>query len=199
MSGVAFALVRHASTAWNEEGRLQGMTDTLLSATGEADARGWRLPPPADGWKRVCSPLKRACRTAELLQPAAPVSVEARLREMSFGAWEGRTIADLRESVGASFLAEEDKGLDFQPPGGESPRSVMNRLAGWTKEVAEQGAPVVAVAHKAAIRALLALATGWDMMGRPPVKLDWRSAHFFLAEPDGKVRLDRPNVPLVRA
>ena len=199
MRAVAFALVRHASTAWNEEGRLQGMTDTVLSAKGEADARRWRLPSPADGWKRVCSPLKRARRTAELLQPGAPVSVEARLREMSFGAWEGRTIADLRESVGASFLAEEDKGLDFQPPGGESPRAVMKRLAGWTREVAEKGEPVVAVSHKAAIRALLALATGWDMMGRPPVKLDWHSAHFFSAEYCGTVRLDRPNVPLVCA
>lgn len=199
MSGVAFALVRHASTAWNEEGRLQGMTDTVLSAKGEADARSWRLPPPADGWKRVCSPLKRACRTAELMQPAVPVAVDERLREMSFGAWEGRTIPELRASIGAAFTTEEDKGLDFQPPGGESPRAVMKRIASWTSEIADKGEPVVAVSHKAAIRALLALATGWDMMGRPPVKLDWRSAHFFSAEPGGVVRLERPNVSLVPA
>ncbi len=73
----------------------------------------------------------------------------------------------------------------------------MARIAGWTAEIADKGAPVVAVSHKAAIRALLALATGWDMMGRPPVRLDWRSAHFFHAEPGGEVRLDRPNVSLV--
>ena len=199
MSGVAFALLRHASTAWNEEGRLQGMTDTILSPKGEADARTWRLPPPADGWKRVCSPLRRACRTAELLQPAAPVSVDQRLREMNFGVWEGRTILELRETVGPAFVAAENKGLDFQPPGGESPRTVMERIAGWAVEIAERGEPTVAVSHKAAIRALLALATGWDMMGRPPVKLDWCSAHFFYAERDGKVRLDRPNVSLVTA
>jgi len=199
MSGVAFALLRHASTVWNEEGRLQGMTDTILSPKGEADARTWRLPSPADGWKRMCSPLKRACRTAELLQPAAPVSVDRRLREMSFGVWEGRTVLELRETVGPAFVAAENKGLDFQPPGGESPRAVMERITGWTAEIAEKGEPVVAVSHKAAIRALLALATGWDMMGRPPVKLDWRSAHFFYAERDGTVRLDRPNVSLVAA
>ncbi len=197
MSGVAFALLRHAATAWNEEGRLQGMTDTPLSARGAADAAGWRLPAPADGWKRLCSPLARARRTAELLQPAAPVSIDQRLREMSFGVWEGRTVEELRTSIGAAFIAEENKGLDFQPPGGESPRSVMARIAGWTAEIAAKGEPVVAVSHKAAIRALLALATGWDMMGRPPVRLDWRSAHFFYAERDGKVRLDRPNVSLV--
>ena len=53
MSGVPFAILRHASTAWNEERRLQGLTDTTLSATGEADARSWRLPMPAAGWLRL--------------------------------------------------------------------------------------------------------------------------------------------------
>jgi len=199
MSGVAFVLQRHASTAWNEQGRLQGMTDTVLSAQGEADARTWCLPPPADGWKRVCSPLARARRTAELLRPAAQVSVDPRLREMSFGAWEGRTLPELRAAIGPAFVAAENKGLDFQPPGGESPRAVMERISGWTAEIAQTGESVVAVSHKAAIRALLALATGWDMTGRPPIKLDWRSAHFFQAEPGGKVHLDRPNVSLVPA
>jgi len=196
MKTVAFALLRHASTTWNEEGRLQGMTDTALSATGEADAKTWRLPAPADGWKRFSSPLQRARRTAELLQPAVPVTIETRLREMSFGVWEGRTLSELRETVGEAFIAAENKGLDFEPPGGESPRAVMKRFAGWTAEIAAHGEPAVAVTHKAAIRAVLALATGWDMMGRPPVKLDWHSAHFFLANADGSVRLDRANVSL---
>jgi 2,3-bisphosphoglycerate-dependent phosphoglycerate mutase len=184
MSGVPFAILRHASTAWNEERRLQGLTDTTLSAAGEADARSWRLPPPSAGWSRVSSPLQRARRTAELLQPSAAVTVDSALREMSFGVWEGRTIAELRREVGEAFLAEERKGLDFQPPGGESPRSAMTRIGGWAARIA-------------AIRALLALATGWDMTGRPPHKLDWRSVHFFTARPDGSVAVDRLNVPLI--
>ena len=196
MSGVAFALLRHASTEWNEQGRLQGLTDTTLSPAGEADARSWRLPPPADGWKRLSSPLQRAHRTALLLQPAADVSIERRLREMSLGSWEGRTLAELRATVGQAFIQAENKGLDFQPPGGESPRAVMVRIAAWAKEIAEAGEPVVAVSHKAAIRAVLAMATGWDMMGRPPVKLDWRSIHFFRAATDGTITLDRVNVSL---
>ena len=193
---VPFAILRHAITDWNVERRLQGLTDTPLNAEGETAARAWRLPPPADGWKRLSSPLQRARRTAELLQPSAPVAVEAALREMSFGTWEGRTIAELRESVGAAFIAAENRGLDFQPPGGESPRAVMARIGRWTASVAVAGQPVVAVSHKAAIRALLALATGWDMMGRPPHKLDWRCVHFFSAHADGRVSVDRLNVPL---
>jgi probable phosphoglycerate mutase len=49
---------------------------------------------------------------------------------------------------------------------------------------------------KAAIRALLAWATGWDMQSRQPVRLDWRCLHYFSVTADGKVSLDRPNVPM---
>ncbi len=192
MTGIPFAILRHGPTDWNATGRLQGLTDTDLSPDGEALVRRWRLPPPADGWKRVCSPLRRARRTAELLRPAMPAGTDSALREMSFGVWEGRTLADLRADGGESFAAAEAAGLDFQPPGGESPRATMVRLAGWASSLRE---PVVAVSHKAAIRALLALATGWDMLGRPPHKLDWRSVHFFVVSGDGRVAIDRLNVP----
>lgn len=193
---VPFAILRHAATGWNAEGRLQGLTDIPLSPTGEAAAKSWRLAAPVDGWRRMCSPLQRARRTAELVQPPAPVIVDSRLREMSFGAWEGKSVAQLRAEGGEVFAAAERLGLDFHPPGGESPRVAMDRIVGWAREIAESGEPVVAVSHKAAIRALLALATGWDMTGRQPVKLDWKCLHFFIAHGDGTVTLDRPNVAM---
>lgn len=199
MSGVPFAVLRHAPTTWNDSRRLQGMTDVPLSVDGEALAKSWCLPGPADGWRRVCSPLMRARRTAELLKPAAPVAIEPRLREMSFGIWEGRTIVELRATVGAEFLDAERRGLDFQPPGGESPRATMARLSDWASEIATAGDPVVAVSHKAAMRALFALATGWDMTSRHPVKLDWRRLHFFVAYRDGSVTVDRLNIAMASA
>lgn len=199
MSAVPFAILRHAPTEWNASGRLQGLTDTGLSRDGEAAARRWRLPPPADGWKRMSSPLQRARRTAELLQPSVAVTVCSELREMSFGVWEGRTLAELRAAGGETFAAAENAGLDFQPPGGESPRTTMTRIGRWAADLARAGEPAVAVSHKAAIRALLALATGWNMLGRPPHKLDWRSAHFFVAHDDGQVAVERLNVSLESA
>jgi len=144
-------LLRHASTVWNEEGRLQGMTDTILSPKGEADARTWRLPSPADGWKRMCSPLKRACRYRRAVAAGRAVAVDQRLREIELRRLGSRTVLELRETVGPAFVAAENKGLDFQPPGGESPRTVMERITGWTAEIAEKGEPIVAVSHKAAI------------------------------------------------
>jgi len=189
---VPFAILRHAATAWNVERRLQGLTDTPLSPAGEAEARAWRLPSPADRWRRLSSPLQRARRTAELVQPTAAVTTCSALREMSFGVWEGHTVAELRAVVGPAFIAEERRGLDFQPPGGESPRAAMTRIAAWAQTLEE---PVVAVSHKATIRALLALATGWDVAGRPPYKLDWHCLHFFEVRRDGSVGTGRLNVP----
>jgi probable phosphoglycerate mutase len=190
---VPIAVLRHAATAWNAEHRLQGMTDTPLSAAGESQAHRWRLPAPVDHWRRLSSPLQRARRTAELLRPAAAVTTCSALREMSFGLWEGHTIAELRATVGPAFIAEESKGLDFQPPQGESPRAVMVRLQAW---LATLDQPAVAVSHKAVIRALLALATGWDMTDRPPWRLDWRCLHVFEVATDGSVRLSELNVAL---
>jgi probable phosphoglycerate mutase len=193
---VRFAVLRHAPTAWNGLSRLQGTTDIPLGPDGEAVARAWRLPAPADGWRRMCSPLQRARRTAELVQPSTPIVIDSRLREMSFGLWEGKSVAELRAEGGERFAEAERLGLDFHPPGGESPRMAMERLSNWAGALAASGEPAVAVTHKAAIRALLALATGWDMMGRPPHKLDWRCLHFFSAHADGRASVDRLNVPL---
>ena len=109
---VRFAILRHAPTAWNGEGRLQGATDIPLGATGEAVVKAWRLPAPADGWKRLCSPLQRARRTAELVQPSAPVVVDSRLREMSFGIWEGKSVAQLRAEGGERFADAVSHLLD---------------------------------------------------------------------------------------
>jgi probable phosphoglycerate mutase len=196
---VRFAVLRHAPTAWNGLSRLQGTTDIPLGPDGEAVARAWRLPAPADGWRRMCSPLQRARRTAELVQPSTPIVIDSRLREMSFGLWEGKSVAELRAEGGERFAEAERLGLDFHPPGGESPRMAMERLSNWAGALAASGEPAVAVTHKAAIRALLALATGWDMTGRQPVKLDWRCLHFFAARADGSVTLDQPNVSLSKA
>jgi bisphosphoglycerate-dependent phosphoglycerate mutase len=53
---VPFAVLRHASTDWNVERRLQGLTDTPLNAAGEADAA-----PPSCCSRRRLSPSTRRC------------------------------------------------------------------------------------------------------------------------------------------
>jgi probable phosphoglycerate mutase len=186
-------LIRHGPTDWNAEKRLQGRTDIPLSETGFATVSSWRVPEgftDVDWW---VSPMARARQTAEALGITA--RADPRLIEMDFGTYEGRTIADLRRELGAEMTNNEDRGLDFQPPGGESPRMVQDRLRPL---LAGLGHPTGWVTHKGVIRALMALATDWNMRGKPPVKLDWSSAHLFQLGVDGVLILDRPNISLER-
>ena len=192
-------LIRHGATAWNEAGRIQGRSDPGLSAGGRAAVARWVLPAWTAGARWLCSPLTRARETAEILhgkEPGAPVVVEPRLAEMDWGAWEGRTLADLRDEFGAGMTANEGRGPDFRPPGGESPRDVQRRLRPLLAELAATGAATVAVTHKGVIRAAYALASGWDLTGRPPAKLRDGCAHAFILDPGGTPRVAALNLQL---
>jgi broad specificity phosphatase PhoE len=172
------ALIRHAPTAWNAEGRIQGRTDIGLSDEGRAMAREWVVPAALAGFDWVASPLMRARETAAMLG-AANCRTDPRLAEANWGEWEGQVLAELRATLKGALEREEAKGLDLQVPGGESPRDVRDRLAGWLAEVEAAARPTVAVTHNGVIRAAYSLATGWDMTTRLDVRFDWGEAQLF--------------------
>lgn len=187
---VALALLRHADTAWSAAGRIQGRTDQPLSEAGRAALGTFRLPAACAGMCVVTSPLARCVETAALI--GAPDAVrEPRLAEMRWGAWEGRRLADLRAQLGRAMQENEACGWDFRPEGGESPREVLARVRGWLAELTE---PTLAVTHRGVIRAVFASACGWDLLGKPPVKLDWSAVHLFRVTPDGTARIEQLNV-----
>ena len=186
-------LLRHGSTVWNEEGRMQGRRDVPLSARGRVEVLGWRTPvspagmPPAElpWWS---SPLSRAVETAELLSGIAP-RCEPALTEMDWGEWEGFDLRTLRERHGDAFARNEAAGLDFRPPGGESPREVRDRVVRFLAASAAAHRPTIAVSHKGVLRALLSAATGWDMTGKAPLRLRRDAIHWFTVESGGRIEL----------
>lgn len=187
----SLVLLRHGATDWNAAGRLQGRADIALSDAGRSALAGKAVPAIYRGREWYASPLRRAAETAALLglQPR----VEPALIEMDWGGYEGQTLAELRARHGAAFAANEDRGLDLQPPGGESPRQVQQRLLPWLRSLpADAGA----VTHKGVIRAMLALAFDWPMLGRAPVRLDWHCLQEFSITEDGHPRLVAANIPL---
>lgn len=182
------ALLRHGETAWSAAGRIQGRTDVPLLPGTEII-----LPDVCRGMRVVTSPLRRCVETAALLGvPGAPQ--EPRIIEMDWGGWQGESFAALRERLGEEMRANEARGLDFRPPGGESPRLVLSRVKAWLKDIAQAGEPTLAVTHRGVIRALFAEATGWDMRGKPPARLDWTAVHLFSVDPQGTPRVERLNV-----
>lgn len=196
---VTVSFIRHASTSWNEEGRMQGRRDVPLSERGRAQVRAWRVPSELSGtaaW--VSSPLERAVETAELLAGRV-VARESALIEMDWGDWEGSTLGELRDAHGDAFAQNEARGFDFRPPGGESPREVHERLKPWLLRAATSPAPVIAVTHLGVLRVIVAAATGWDMTGKPPVRLASEAMHRFAVDRSGRVTITECNLPLAAA
>jgi broad specificity phosphatase PhoE len=178
-------LLRHGATEWNATGRMQGRRDEPLCAAGRAALAALRLPPELTGYAWLTSPLRRAVETALCLS-IADARAEPRLIEMDWGDWEGHSLSELRALPNGVMARAEAAGLDFRPPGGESPRDVQHRIAPLLAEIARGDRPVAAITHKGVIRAVFAAATGWDMHGKPPSKLDWRAIHLFRLDESGR-------------
>ena len=193
-----FVVIRHAPTPWNRAKRLQGRSNIALDVTGQEIAISWRNAAQrwAD-WQLISSPLLRAKETARLLFPDRDILIESRLIEMDFGQWEGKTLHDLRKAPGGDAAQRELLGLDFQAPGGESPRQVQDRLRPFLQEIAEAGRDTVAVAHKAVLRALYALAVDWDMLAKPPEKIRSNCAHHFRLDAKGNPQVVQMNLFLL--
>ena len=56
--------------------------------------------------------------------------------------------------------------------------------------------PTLAVTHRGVIRAIYALASGWDMTGDAPHELDLYAMQLFTLRDDGEPRIERLNLPL---
>lgn len=182
------ALLRHADTAWSVEGRIQGRSDVAL-LPGQAVS----LPREIHPLKIVSSPLRRCVETAALLGCDDPER-EPRLAEMHWGAWEGRRLEELRAELGEAMRENEARGWDFRPEGGESPREVLARVRPWLAEVAARGEPTLAITHRGVIRVVLAEALGWDLRGKPPVKLAWDVVQLFRLADRGEPKVEKLNL-----
>lgn len=179
-------LVRHGPTDWNATKRIQGRIDNPLSAAGVVQVKRRQLPLELHRMTWYTSPLRRARETAELMGISNPV-VEPALIEMHWGEWEGEILKPLRKHLGDEMRQNEARGLDFRPPGGESPGQVQRRIEIWLKHLVSKNQDCGAISHKGIIRCFYSLASGWDMCGESPLKFDWDGGHVFHLDDSGKL------------
>ena len=158
--------IRHGETDWNVEARLQGARDIPLNAAGRAQASRCgdilRDLAGVDGraiasLDFVSSPLGRARQTMELLRTALGVDrdayrIDPRLTEVSFGTWEGLTLAEVAARDHGAVAAREQDKWNYVPAGGESYAVMSLRLRDWYASLTRD---TVAVAHGGTLRGLL--------------------------------------------
>ncbi len=158
--------VRHAPVI-GHDGVIYGNSEVSCdtSDTAALGALAARLP---EGAVWVASNLSRTQETAQALATAfdgvAPPLVEPALAEQNFGAWHGRSYAELRRDGEVAYHEFWLAPAHHVPPGGESFVQVIERVAGAVARLTEthSGRDIVAVAHGGSIRAALAVALGLE-------------------------------------
>ena len=155
--------IRHGETDWNVDARLQGQRDIPINANGRGQAAeaGRRLAsvlPEPDSLPWVVSPMSRTRETAEIARaaiglPPGRYGMDDRLKELTFGEWEGKTWRDLRSVDAAAVEARFHNKWDFVPPGkgAESYQMLLERVRPFFEALRR---PTVCVTHGGVIRAL---------------------------------------------
>ena len=155
-------LLRHGETDVNAAGRLQGSTDSILTALGRRQARDLGIASIA--WKPAAvysSPLSRARDVANQIGSATgiPVSIEPRIIEMEMGALEGVTIQQMRDRWPDLYQGWRRDASSVTMPNGESLGDVQMRAMEAVDEFDERhdaDDTVIAVTHNFTIRCIVA-------------------------------------------
>jgi probable phosphoglycerate mutase len=158
-------LVRHGDTVQAAEGILCGDLDPPLTDSGVAQAArvAQALKPLALG-AMYCSPKTRARMTAEPIASACsltPVIVDG-LREIAYGAWEGRSEAEVKRDDEAAYEAWRTDPAMVSPPGGESAFAIAARALPVILRARQEHPTghVLFVSHKATIRVIVCALLG---------------------------------------
>ena len=139
---ITLYLIRHGQTVWNSSGRYQGRTDVALSEKGIAQAEKTKerfRPVSLDGV--ISSPLKRAAHTAKGIAQThgLPLETDARLEELSFGDWEGKTYDEIEKIWPGMIEAMYHDAGTMKLPHGESFAECQKRCMEAINDIIKRG------------------------------------------------------------
>jgi 2,3-bisphosphoglycerate-dependent phosphoglycerate mutase len=186
-------LARHGETDWNRELRWQGHADPPLNALGRQQARALAESLAGTRISAVySSDLRRASETAEIVagKLEVPLRLDAALRELDVGSWQGQTLAEL-EARHAGAVARWEESGEHGWEGGESHTEMAARVLEAIGSIAAEhaGEEVLVVSHGGPMRALKAFAAGLDYPGdRRSVPYTHNCEVCAIAVEDGTIR-----------
>jgi 2,3-bisphosphoglycerate-dependent phosphoglycerate mutase len=157
--------VRHGETVWNAEMRMQGQTDTALSARGRRQAARAAAALADEGIEQiVSSDLARARDTAAAIAAVVglPVETDPGLRERCFGNFERHTYAEIDALWPAEAARWRRHDPTFGPEGGETLIEFDARAVAAVKAIAERarGRSLLVVTHGGVLDCLYRAACG---------------------------------------
>jgi probable phosphoglycerate mutase len=131
-------LIRHGETTWNAEHRIQGQLDIPLSPLGvlqSARLAECLANEPIDAV--YSSGQSRAWLTAAPLAARLGLEViaEPRLRERSFGIFEGLTLDEAAERYPSEFKKWRERDPAWRPEGGESGQQLIDRVLSAVSDI----------------------------------------------------------------
>jgi probable phosphoglycerate mutase len=158
-------LVRHGDTMQAAEGYFAGDIDPPLTDRGRAQAEAvGRVAASLDLAAVYVSPKLRARQTAEPVVRACKLEpvIEEGLREIAYGAWEGRKESDIKVSDPAAFAAWTQDPALVAPPGGESAFAIAARALPCLVRARQEhpSGHVMFVSHKATVRIIVCALLG---------------------------------------
>ncbi|HEY0275705.1 MAG TPA: histidine phosphatase family protein [Paenirhodobacter sp.] len=183
-------LLRHGQTEYNLEGRYQGGSDSPLTALGRRQglAYGERLADHLRDGEIWSSPLPRATDTAGLLAaalPGVPVRIDARLREISFGQWDGMTRAEIEQGWPGQRKHHPPRQWMFHAPGGEGLTAAQDRLRAVLHDAGQTAGDVILVSHGITGRLMRGLHAGVSL--EAALRLDVPQDLIFRLHPGGAI------------
>lgn len=186
---LSLELLRHGET--EQGGGLRGSLDDALTTAGWAQLRAAVVN--AGSWDRlVSSPLQRCARFAEELaaQRRLPLSLEPGLQELHFGAWEGRSAAELMETDAEALGRFWADPYAFTPPGGEPLVDFEARVLAAVQRLQARhaGERLLLVTHGGVMRLLLARARGLPRASLLQVSVGHARRHRLECQADGRLR-----------
>lgn len=105
----------------------------------------------------VCSPLRRARQTADIVGDALGIEPEedARFRETDTGDWTDRSFADVELSEPEAWAAYHETDPGFRFPGGESLAEQTERVFDGLAQIEGDGRlPALVICHRGVIRVI---------------------------------------------
>ncbi|WP_394825074.1 histidine phosphatase family protein [Pendulispora albinea] len=166
------------------------LADAFPSAAATNDAAAAN---DASGWPEIVwtSPVSRCRCVAEHFSAriGAELRVDGALHEMSMGAWDGLTWAEIEGRDGEAYARWLAEWENVAPPGGEGPRDLERRAVAWLAALDPERRHAL-VAHAGFVRALhvvLADRTWPEAMEIRVEHLVWSRMHWPAALDSGSV------------